>query len=482
MGCYFPGYHYITDVEAYPTHIPEENGMGRLTVAAIEKLKVKGFTKQGKGKRKKQGGKERTRIEYHDGGGLYLIVQRSGHKSWALKFKKNGINAKLTLGPYDAKGSPGGTPQVGDPLNLVEARTLATAIKLQRNRGVDPIAERKAAMMKARLSSSPTGFAAAARGYIERRCRDDKKLRGWANIAATLGLSYQGDDAEPSLIKGGLCERWGDRPVAGINEDDCFAVIDESRYHGVPGRVVRNKGQSSSRQHGMACALGGMFRWLKGRRMVATNPVAGLERPEPHAARDRVLSDDELRAIWLASDELNSPFGTYIKVLMLTGQRRSEVAGMRRSELSIGFDTWTIPGSRTKNKQTHTVPLSEKVAALITTSDSESDLIFTTNGSTPISGMSKVKRRLDENIGSITSWRFHDLRRTMATMMCEIGVEPHVVEELLNHKSGHKGGVAGVYNRARYSEQKKVAMERWAARVEAIVSGEKIDNVTPLRA
>ena len=259
--------------------------MGKLTVGAIEKLKVRGITKVGKGERKKQGGKVRTRIEYHDGGGLYLIVQASGHKSWALKFKRNGVNAKLTLGPYDAKGSPNDTPMIGDPLSLVEARALATAIKLQRNRGIDPIAERKAAKLKATLASAPTGFAAAARDYIETRCRDEKKLRGWAYIAATLGLSYGDGGEEPSLITGGLCERWGDRPVAEITEDDVFAVLDEARYHGVPGRRVRNAGQSSSRQHDMACALGGMFRWLKGRRRVAVNPVAGLERPEPPRAR-----------------------------------------------------------------------------------------------------------------------------------------------------------------------------------------------------
>ena len=118
-------------------------------------------------------------------------------------------------------------------------------------------------------------------------------------------------------------------------------------------------------------------------------------------------------------------------MLILTGQRRDEVAGMRRSE--IDGSTWTIPGTRTKNKQTHTVPLSAKVAALITGSDRGRDLIFTTTGTTPVRGLSKVKRQLDAKVGPIPAWRLHDLRRTMATGMCEM-VEPHVVEELLNHK------------------------------------------------
>ena len=103
--------------------------MGKLTTPAVEKIKVRGVT---------DGGKQRTRLEYHDGGGLYLIVQKSGHKSWAQKYKRNGVSQKLTLGPYDAKGSPDGTPKVGDPLSLVEARALNTQIKLQRNCGVEP--------------------------------------------------------------------------------------------------------------------------------------------------------------------------------------------------------------------------------------------------------------------------------------------------------------------------------------------------------
>jgi integrase len=152
---------------------------------------------------------------------------------------------------------------------------------------------------------------------------------------------------------------------------------------------------------------------------------------------------------------------------------------MRRSE--IDGSTWTIPGARTKNKQIHTVPLSGEVAALITTTDSGRDLIFTTNGKTPVSGMSKVKRRLDEKIDTTTEWRFHDLRRTMATKMCDIGVEPHVVEEILNHKSGHKGGVAGIYNRAKYAEQKRVAVEKWADYVETIVNDREVDTVVPIR-
>ena len=331
--------------------------MTRLTVAAIDKLKVRGVTQRGKGKR---GGKQRTRVEYHDGGGLYLIVQASGHKSWAYKYKRNGVSQKDTFATYYAKGSSDGTPKRGDGMSLVEARAFVHNIKLQRNRGVDPIAEHKAAKLKATLSASPTGFAAAARDYIENRCRDEKENRGWAFTAATLGLRYDGD--EVSVIPGGLADRWGDRPVAEITEDDVFAVFDEARYKGVPGRVVRNEGQSPARHRDMSAALSGMFRWLKGRRKVAVNPVAGLERPEPPRKRDRVLTAKELRAIWLASDEITT-FGPFIKTLILTGARRSEVSGMRRSE--IDGSVWTIPGTRTKNKQAHTVPLPKRVTELI---------------------------------------------------------------------------------------------------------------------
>jgi integrase len=183
---------------------------------------------------------------------------------------------------------------------------------------------------------------------------------------------------------------------------------------------------------------------------------------------------------------------------------------MRLSELSHGGALWIIPGERTKNHLEHEVPLAalareilEEVVPLPRgtreTSNSintVADLVFTTTGTTPISGWSKIKKRLDEEMLAearraasaagrdpsdvkIAPWRLHDLRRTCATGMAEIGILPHIVEACLNHISGAKAGVAGIYNRAEYKEEKKAALERWAAHVEWMISG-RAANVVPM--
>jgi integrase len=160
--------------------------------------------------------------------------------------------------------------------------------------------------------------------------------------------------------------------------------------------------------------------------------------------------------------------------MIYTGQRVGEVSGMRRSELSDGV--WTIPEERSKNKLRHVVPLSPATQELI---QGDGDLVFTTNGRTQVSGFSKLKARLDRELKFTKPWRLHDIRRTVATMMGEMGIEPHIVEEVLGHVS-YKAGVGGLYNRATYEARKRAAIERWADHVEAIVSGEKADNVTQL--
>src|SRR5262249_49779687 len=154
-------------------------------------------------------------------------------------------------------------------------------------------------------------------------------------------------------------------------------------------------------------------------------------------------------------------FGPMVKLLLLTGCRLREVSGMQRAELNGA--TWTIPGSRTKNKRAHVVPLAPSVIKVIESAPviEGCKYVFSTNGRTPVSGFSKLKRRLDRAMGA-SSWRLHDLRRTAATGMADIGIAPHVVEAALNHVSGAKASVAGIYNRAQYSDEKLDALRRWA--------------------
>jgi integrase len=230
----------------------------------------------------------------------------------------------------------------------------------------------------------------------------------------------------------------------------------------------------------MFSVLSKMFSWLVQQRRVPLNPCIGVHRPDTPKARDRVLSEEEVRNFWKAADAEPKVFAVPLKLLLLTGCRLNEVAGMRLSELSADQSMWIIPGNRTKNKRAHAVPLSRLAQTLVRSAlqrRGPSDLVFSTTNISPVSGWSKVKARLDAQM-DIPQWRLHDLRRTAATGMAEIGVPPHIIEATLNHISGAKSGVAGVYNRALYAAEKKAALERWSQHLEAVVRTSV--NVVPL--
>jgi integrase len=209
--------------------------------------------------------------------------------------------------------------------------------------------------------------------------------------------------------------------------------------------------------------------------VIVTNPCTDVKAPTAEKSRDRILSDDELRAILQACDQLNEPFGALIKLLTLTAQRRDEVGQMTWREVDIDARLWTIPKERAKNGIAHDVPLSDsavKVLAGVRRIASSRGLVFTTTGETQVSGFSKAKKRLDAAVPSAPPWVLHDLRRTAASGMARLGVNLPVVEKVLNHTSGSFGGVAGVYQRHHFADEKRAALEAWAAHVETIVGKE----------
>jgi integrase len=302
-----------------------------------------------------------------------------------------------------------------------------------------------------------------------------------------LGLRYHGD-GEPEEAKGGVAQRWADRPVAGIDSHDIWSVVDEARRVAIPGITARNRDISDSRGRALFAALSSMFSWLKRQRRVESNPCSGVHRPAGPKARDRVLTADEIGWFWRACESVDAPlapgaprpFGPLLKVLLLTGQRRNEVAGMTRDELSDDGATWNIPGSRTKNGRAHVVPLPPLVRELIASARAKpGNLVFTTTGTTPVSGWSRMKGRLDaamlaaareEGRAVVPPWTLHDLRRTFVTGMVELRVPPHVVEVTVNHIGGTRSGVAGTYNRSELMDERKEALERWATHVAGIVA------------
>jgi len=267
------------------------------------------------------------------------------------------------------------------------------------------------------------------------------------------------------ILTGPDTRHWQSFPISSITKRDVVDVIEKIEGRGSPGAASRS-----------LAYLGKFFNWCAERDIIEIVPTDRIRASHPPTKRDRVLSNEELSYIIPAIEKEQSVFGPLFIILLMTGQRRDEVAGMRWSEIK-DFDTgqalWEIPSTRTKNKQVHLVPLSMPVCEVLRTLPHTGDLVFTTTGETPVSGFSKAKARLnarvtelreEDGLEGIPPWTLHDMRRTMVTVMNEeLGVPPHVVEAVVNHMSGAaKAGVAGVYNRALYLEERKRALERWS--------------------
>jgi integrase len=449
----------------------------------------------------------RKRREIADGGspGLYLIVQPSGHKSWALRYRRpSGKPAKLTLGGVDLSGSePTSDPRLGTPLSLVAARALAAEQLRSLARGVDVGAVHigdKRREREAVANAAVNSFAAMARLFVDQHCR--KRNRRWRESATTLGFQYFDEpNREPIMRKNGLALRWLDRPLRDITEDELHDLVVECARDGVPGRARRQCG-GDSRARAMAAVLSAFFSWARKERHVKIDPTIGLDKPNAPASRDRVLNaridvrkGDEVRWFWQACASVDEPYGILLKLLLLTGCRRDELARLTEDEISDDLATIRLPASRTKNHRAHEVYLSPPAIKLIASVPRihGCKYLFSTNGRTPVLSWSRAKRDLDQAMAKIAkaergedftipSWRVHDLRRTASTGMHSIGVPPHIVEAVIGHVSGFRSGVAGTYNAHQYAEERKAALSRWAAHVEALVNGTPSTVVVPFAA
>jgi integrase len=435
-------------------------------------------------------GPKRRRIR--DGGArsLFLIIEPSGHKSWQMRFRTpTGRIGKLTLGPVHNGTETAGPPVVGMPLTLAGARQLAAEIHRQRALGHDPVADHKARKLRQRAQAEERqagAFATCVRAYVDKYAKP--KTRNWRESARLLGLEFPLDGGEAVERKDGLLARWGDRQLGTIDRHDVQAVLDEARDTGVPGINARNPGESDARARGLFVALSSFFEWAQKRRLIDANPCRSVERPAAAESRDRVLSNDEVRWFWGACESADAPrvpgapkpFAPLLRLLLLTGQRLDEVGKMTREELHDD-GTWHLAGERTKNGKPHVVPLPPPARELIASMPGDSGFVFTTTGASPVSGWSRMKKRLDAAMlelarkdkgakATIPPWRLHDLRRTAITGMNELGVLPHVVELVVNHISGHKAGVAGTYNRSELLPERKAALERWARHIAGLTA------------
>ena len=228
-------------------------------------------------------------------------------------------------------------------------------------------------------------------------------------------------------------------------------------------------------------ALSSMYTWAMKEGLTDSNPVVATNRPADEKPRERALTDAELAKIWNALPE--SDYGRIVKLLVLTGQRRDEIGGLRWSEIDFDKRLISLPASRTKNKLPHDIPMSDTVFDILSKCKRrDGDCVFGATGKKSFCGYALGKRTLDKAIRpALAPWRIHDLRRTCTTGMAEkVGVQPHIVEAVLNHVSGYKAGVAGIYNKAVYAKEKREALTLWADYVRSIVEGTK-RKVVPLR-
>ena len=205
------------------------------------------------------------------------------------------------------------------------------------------------------------------------------------------------------------------------------------------------------------------FNWCVSRDLLDVSPANGIAKFSNEVSRDRVLNESELEKVLNATFKLPYPFGPLFRILLMTGQRLNEVSGLTWSEINMPSATWKIPRGRAKNKSGHLVHLSQPVLEELERlrEISRHDLIFTTTGKTPVSGFSRAKRQLD-SLSGVEDWRLHDLRRTFATVATEkLGFQPVIVDRILNHISGSVKGVAAVYQRGEYLEQRRIALDAW---------------------
>jgi integrase len=379
--------------------------------------------------------------------GLYLVQQPSGARSWAVRYRVAGAPKKLTLGSYPA-------------VDLATARKRAQAAIGDVAGGKDPAAAKRASRAAAKAASEAQADRVehVVDLFIERYAKPN--TRDWRNTEC--------------MLKVDVVRRWGGKRLAQITRADVHQMLD----------AIANERKKPIQANRVFAQVRKLCGWAVSKGIIEKSPCDGVAAPSQETQRDRFLSDDEIRLAWRAFGADGWPFGDVAKLLLLTGARRDEIAEGRWNEVDVAARTWTIPKERSKNKREHVIPLSDAAMAIVAqlprVGDNPDGFMFSTTRKTPISGWSNVKDRLDTAIheaaqkddpkaGPLPHWTFHDLRRTLATNMQKLGVKLEVTEAVLNHVSGSRAGIVGIYQRHDYADEKRAALSVWADRLETIV-------------
>lgn len=356
-----------------------------------------------------------------------LRLSPKGTKTFFLRYRYQGRAKRLTIGRYGV-------------LTLSKARELAQDAKRELGHGNDP------GLRRDRIKNRPgRDFAALVDDFIEHYAKLKTKPATWKETAR--------------LLRRDFVRHWSHRDPADITKTD---VLD----------VLRNiaKQYPIAANHAFA-AVRKLFNWSVEQDYLKVSPCVGLKLPADPRSRDRVLADAELRRIWRASVTMGYPFGHMIQLLILTGQRVREVGGLRWDELDVPSAVWTLPSERAKNGKLHTVPMSPAAIEVLSQIPLVDDSPYVFPGREgSVSGFAKRKKQLDSRAALKQPWQLRDLRRTVATGLAGLEIEPHVIEALLNHKSGKISGIAAVYNRHNYAQEKRRAVLAWENHISSLMT------------
>jgi integrase len=359
--------------------------------------------------------------------GLGVRVTSSGGKTFLAQYTTHGQKHRIPLGSCSA-------------VSLAKARDAARAIMGDVARGIDPAAERKNSAAEARRKAAHYAMTVSA------------LLLDWQSLHLVTKRPRYATEAVRALRN--AFARYLDFPAADLGRAIVVKTLDALVRKGSTAMAARTAA------YGKAA-----YGWAVKRGALSVNPFINLP-VTPTTRRERVLSDYELAALWRATND-GRAFNNISRFLILTGQRREEVAGMVWAELTGDLLTWTIPASRAKNGATHIVPLSAPAQELLRNIPVFDGLIFPgLRGA--FNGWSKSKSALDARSG-VTGWRLHDLRRSVATGLQRLGVRLEVTEQILNHVAGSRAGIVGIYQRHDFALEKRAALEAWGEHVMAIV-------------
>lgn len=355
------------------------------------------------------------RYEVHDllCPGFSLRVYPTGRKVFTVKYRYGLKQRRLPIGVFPR-------------LSLMQARDKAMEALRLVDDGIDPAARHRQLGMK-----------------VETICEDFIR-----QYARPRNRSWK--EAE-RILKREFVAVHGQRDIREVRRADILEMMD--------GAIERGASYQANRIHSN---LRKLFGWCIERGIVETSPVMGIRPPTREQARDRVLDDDEIRAVLSACADELYPYRQFVPVLLATAQRRGEVSKMRWSEIDLDAKVWVIPAELSKNGKPHVVPLNDYALRLLREAPRlpDCDWVFTTTRRGPINGFSKALRHIQTK-SETSEWRFHDLRRTAASGMARAGVTPHVIERVLNHISGTISGVAAVYNRYGYDAERRHALNQW---------------------